>query len=97
MTPDTQPVVRDPRELEDPVFFCFCLILSFTSSYSRGCWSKIRREEGAQPINLGPGYWGHGEDLARKNIKDEILHALGFLHEMNRPDRDSHITFYKRS
>ena len=66
-------------------------------SYSRKCLSNVGREGGAQPINLGLNCWGHGDDLARKHIKHEILHAVGFLHEMNRPDRDSHITFYKTS
>ena len=68
------------------------MILSFTKSYNRKCWSKIGREGGAQPINLGFDCW---DDQARRHIKHEILHAVGFLHEMNRPDRDSHITFYK--
>ena len=72
------------------------MIFSFTSSHS-GCWSKVGREGGAQPINLESDCWLHGDDLARKNIKHEILHALGFLHEMNRPDRESHITFYQTS
>ena len=35
-------------------------------------------------INLHIDCWNSGDDLARKNIKHEILHAVGFHHEMNR-------------
>ena len=83
------------------------VLFSFTSSY-QGCGSKVGREGGAQFITLSSDCWTRGDDQARRNIKHEILHAVGFLHEMNRfilvdmklwikidffrPDRDSHIT-----
>ena len=72
-------------------------MFSFTSSYGHGCGSNFGRDGGAQFINLGSDCWTQGDNLARKNIKHEILHSLGFLNEMNRPDRDSHITFYQTS
>ena len=63
-------------------------MFSFTSSYGSGCGSKIGRDGGAQLINLGSDCWTAGDDMARRNIKHVILHAVGFLHEMNR------FTFY---
>ena len=35
-------------------------------------------------VNLNRVCWNRGKDLAMKNIKHEMLHALGFHHEMNR-------------
>ena len=62
-------------------------MFSFTAIFS-GCWSKVGRDGGAQPINLNRDCWNLGDDVARRNIKHEILHALGFHHEMNRLVRE---------
>lgn len=52
-----------------------------------GCYAKVGMgTAGAQPINLGPGCWGAG------TIVHEIGHALGLIHEHQRPDRDTYVT-----
>ncbi|XP_023242948.1 zinc metalloproteinase nas-6-like [Centruroides sculpturatus] len=53
-----------------------------------GCSSYVGRAEGEQHINLGKGCEYVGV------ILHEILHALGFYHEHNRPDRDDHLIIY---
>ena len=83
-------------------------MFSFTGVFT-GCWSKVGRDGGAQPINLHRDCLNKKEKEARRKVKHEILHALGFHHEMNRlvhrdnsilpkilfrPDRDSHIEFF---
>ncbi|KAJ7375641.1 hypothetical protein OS493_039907 [Desmophyllum pertusum] len=40
------------------------------------CWN------GGQHLNLAKGCWGKGV------VIHEIAHAIGFLHEQDRPDRD---------
>ncbi|ODM88070.1 Phosphatidylserine decarboxylase proenzyme [Orchesella cincta] len=50
------------------------------------CSSYVGRQGGAQPIYLtSPGCMAVGL------IQHELLHALGFNHEHNRPDRDKYI------
>ena len=52
----------------------------------RGCWSFLGRVGNQQTLNLGePGCF----TLA--NIVHEVLHALAFVHEQSRPDRDDYI------
>jgi hypothetical protein len=57
---------------------------------SRGsCWSPVGRTEYAtQEVSLGADCWYKGI------ILHELMHAVGFWHEMNRPDRDSFIQVY---
>ncbi|XP_004519841.1 zinc metalloproteinase nas-13-like [Ceratitis capitata] len=52
-----------------------------------GCWSSLGRLGGRQVVNLQSTlcfrYYG--------TPMHELMHALGFLHEQNRPERDSYI------
>lgn len=52
-----------------------------------GCWSHVGRVGGPQTVNLQ----STGCTTLIGTILHEILHALGFLHEQNRVDRDKHI------
>lgn len=60
--------------------------LSFESS-NTGCWSSVGKVGRKQSINLqSPGCTTKvGTPI------HEIMHALGFLHEQNRNDRDSYV------
>lgn len=48
------------------------------------CKSYLGRVGGKQPLWVGPG-------CGPKEIAHEIMHAVGFIHEQNRADRDSFI------
>jgi hypothetical protein len=51
---------------------------------SAHCLSALGKTGGRQPIRLA-------SDCGRTEILHEILHALGFLHEHSRPDRDQYV------
>lgn len=51
------------------------------------CKSYVGRVGGKQPLWIAPGC--RADDIAH-----EILHALGFVHEQNRSDRDQFITMH---
>ncbi|XP_067305953.1 meprin A subunit beta-like [Pseudorasbora parva] len=52
-----------------------------------GCWSYIGRSSpGGQPLSIGNGCGIKGI------VEHEFLHALGFLHEQSRYDRDDYVT-----
>ncbi|XP_026685465.1 zinc metalloproteinase nas-13-like [Diaphorina citri] len=53
-----------------------------------GCWSSVGRVGGRQEVNLQSG----GCLSKKGTIEHEMMHALGFLHEQNRSDRDKFIT-----
>lgn len=52
-----------------------------------GCWSAVGRIGGEQKINLQtPGCLRR-----RGTVIHELMHALGFLHEQSRKERDEHV------
>ncbi|XP_037952066.1 zinc metalloproteinase nas-4 [Teleopsis dalmanni] len=53
-----------------------------------GCWSSVGRVGGKQEVNLqSPGCL-----TKRGTAMHELMHALGFLHEQNRQERDSFVS-----
>ncbi|GBG28620.1 Zinc metalloproteinase nas-14 [Hondaea fermentalgiana] len=54
-----------------------------------GCWSWVGHRGGSQDISLQSNGC-----LSRRHVHHETLHALGFMHEMNRPDRDQYIDIH---
>ncbi|EDS31597.1 metalloproteinase [Culex quinquefasciatus] len=61
--------------------------ISIESSQS-GCWSSVGRIGGKQEVNLQmPGC-----TTKVGTIVHELMHALGFLHEQNRSERDNWVT-----
>jgi hypothetical protein len=57
--------------------------------FGQGCWSYMGVvNSGVQDLSLGSGceYFG--------TVVHEMLHAVGFDHEQNRPDRDQYLTVY---
>ncbi|EDO45685.1 predicted protein, partial [Nematostella vectensis] len=58
--------------------------INFKSGF--GCFSNLGHLGIKQDIVLGQGCWKTGI------VAHEIAHALGFLHEQSRPDRDQYVT-----
>merc|ERR1711935_1051189 len=56
-------------------------------THDPGCWSSLgfTNPSTYQSLNLGHGC------VYQSTVQHEFMHALGFLHEQSRPDRDQHI------
>lgn len=62
-------------------------------SGNSGCWSSVGRVGGKQEVNLqSPGCLGRPGTAMH-----ELMHALGFLHEQNRMERDSFVAIQYRN
>lgn len=59
----------------------------FIQNRQTGCWSSVGRVGGRQELNLqSPGC-----TTKVGTVMHELMHAVGFLHEHTREDRDSHV------
>jgi len=57
----------------------------------KGCFSYVGRIGGKQLLNLGKG-------CTTERITDhEMMHAMGFFHAQNRPDRDKYINIFTQN
>ncbi|XP_074648637.1 blastula protease 10-like isoform X2 [Tubulanus polymorphus] len=55
-----------------------------------GCWSYVgMRYSGGQKLSLNSP-----KCITKNTVMHEVIHALGFHHEQDRPDRDEHITVH---
>lgn len=62
-------------------------VLVFQSG-AKGCKSYVGRVGGKQPVWIS-------EECSPAEIAHEVMHALGFIHEQNRTDRDSYVQVLK--
>lgn len=62
-----------------------------------GCWSYfgnisvLREDQGYQELSLDPSCWIVNGKLAAGVVQHELMHALGFVHEQSRSDRDDFV------
>jgi hypothetical protein len=60
------------------------------TSDQTGCWSSVGRIGGPQKLNLqSPGCL-----TTLGTPVHELMHAVGFLHEQNRRERDNYVTIH---
>ena len=55
------------------------------------CNSKLGMVGGGQGLRLGRNFTDGRSCYKEKIIIHEFIHAIGFTHEQNRPDRDSYV------
>ena len=55
----------------------------------RACHSFIGRVRGEQNVYIDD------ECVSLRNVKHELMHAIGFAHEQSRMDRDDHIILHE--
>lgn len=67
----------EPKEEDDEDY------IEFTNERT-GCWSSVGKIGGRQEVNIQEGACTNRFGT----IVHEIMHAVGFMHEQNRPDRD---------
>ncbi len=56
---------------------------------NNGCWAVIGRSGGVQRVNLADNCFGSVDNLT--TIIHELGHAVGLIHEHNRPERNDYI------
>lgn len=52
------------------------------------CYSNVGRRHGMQKVSIGSGCYRVGTPI------HELMHVLGFFHEMARPDRDESVVIH---
>nr|XP_002731685.1 PREDICTED: uncharacterized protein LOC100368870 [Saccoglossus kowalevskii] len=98
---DNMPLTEAKKQVVRNALFaleemtCLTFIEGFATDYlniinSNGCWSYIGRQGGAQPVSLQDN--SQGSCISEGVIQHEIMHALSFLHEQARYDRDDYVT-----
>ncbi|XP_065652528.1 meprin A subunit alpha isoform X5 [Hydra vulgaris] len=65
--------------------------IEFITTLNNGCWSAYVGKQGIMKQQIGIGYGCN----TKGTILHEMLHAMGFLHEQQRCDRDSYIEIVK--
>lgn len=76
---------------DESVYVVFRIGEAARGSADVGCQGTFVGIGGRQQINL-PRDWSKKSDVSlKRTIRHEMLHALGFYHEHQRRDRDSHI------
>ncbi|WP_207001639.1 M12 family metallopeptidase [Trinickia mobilis] len=74
------PIRFVPRTSSDENF------VYFRFRAAKGCWSSLGMVGGRQDIHLAQGC------AVKGTVMHEMMHAVGFMHEQKRPDRDNHVT-----
>ena len=62
-----------------------------TVQYGGGCSSQVGKYGGEQLLTLGPYCYND------KTVAHEFIHAFGFWHEHNRPDRDQYVQILEQN
>ena len=74
-----------------------------TGGFNQGCWSSLGMVGGAQRMSLETPDCSTNRDpkfracMNKGTIQHEFMHALGFLHEHMRPDRDEYVRIHEQN